>query len=53
MVKKAQAPAVPPVDENEGHGGSYVIDPDSGVRTLIERTQEAKANQEGEENGAQ
>ena len=27
----------------DGHGGSYLADPKSGKRTLIERTQEASA----------
>ena len=28
------------IDENEGKGGSYVVDPKSGKRKLVERTQE-------------
>ena len=26
------------LDEHSGHGGSYLLDPETGVRTLIERT---------------
>lgn len=26
------------IDENEGHGGSYVLDPKTNKRTLRERT---------------
>jgi hypothetical protein len=29
------------MDEFEGFGGSYNVDPKTGARTLIERTQEA------------
>ena len=28
-------------DEFEGQGGSYVVDPKTGARVLVERTQEA------------
>ena len=28
-------------DENAGAGGSYVLDPKTGTRTLVERTEEA------------
>lgn len=28
------------MDENEGKGGSYVIDPKTGLRRLVERTEE-------------
>lgn len=31
--------AVVQVDENQGHGGSYLRDPETGERILIERTQ--------------
>lgn len=37
MTKKV-APAADAPDENEGHGGSYVIDPATGKRELVERT---------------
>jgi hypothetical protein len=30
-------------DENEGQGGSYLLDPATGVRTLVARTQPADA----------
>ena len=26
------------LDEHSGHGGSYLLDPETGVRTLIQRT---------------
>ena len=29
------------VDEFHGHGGSYLLDPATGIRTLIERTKPA------------
>ena len=29
------------VDEFHGHGGSYLLDPATGIRTLIERTEPA------------
>lgn len=32
-------------DENDGHGGSYVVDPKSGKRKLIERTREPQFEQ--------
>lgn len=32
-------------DEFDGHGGSYVVDPKTGKRVLVERTQEAEPNQ--------
>lgn len=28
------------MDENEGKGGSYIIDPKTGARRLVERTEE-------------
>lgn len=28
------------MDEFDGIGGSYIADPETGVRTLVERTQE-------------
>ena len=37
MSKKATPVADVP-DENEGHGGSYVINPDTNKRELVERT---------------
>lgn len=38
----AEAPKkfVPPQDEHAGKGGSYVMDPATGKRTLQERTQD-------------
>ena len=41
------------LDEFRGQGGSYVIDPASGQRTLVERTAPAKDQpmKEQEENG--
>lgn len=41
-------------DEYQGQGGSYVIDPVTGKRELVERTEEAPAvavDQPVEENG--
>ena len=32
--------STPPIDENEGLGGSYIVDPDTGARRLVERTQD-------------
>lgn len=29
------------IDEFAGQGGSYVLDPETGKRTLVERTQDA------------
>jgi len=40
------------LDEFRGQGGSYVIDPDTNKRTLVERTQsaeEAEAEQKKEQ----
>jgi hypothetical protein len=34
-----------PVDEFHGQGGSYVLDPVTGARTLVERTQEPEQPQ--------
>lgn len=31
------------IDENAGHGGSYILDEETGERTLVERTQPAPA----------
>ncbi len=31
------------VDEFHGMGGSYLVDPETGKRVLVERTQEAEA----------
>ena len=28
------------IDENEGRGGSYILDPKTGARVLVERTEE-------------
>lgn len=30
------------LDEFRGQGGSYVVDPETGVRTLVERTKSAE-----------
>jgi len=30
------------MDNNAGAGGSYLIDPDTGERVLVERTKDAK-----------
>lgn len=30
-----------PADPNAGRGGSYVLDPSTGVRTLVQRTRAA------------
>ncbi len=56
MKKAGQeaAQSVPPVDEFHGMGGSYVIDPKTGKRTLVERTlsmDEAASAAEGERDG--
>lgn len=32
------------IDQNEGLGGSYLMDPKTGVRTLIERTEDLVLN---------
>jgi hypothetical protein len=29
------------MDNHEGAGGSYVVDPKTGIRTLVERTKDA------------
>lgn len=29
-------------DDYAGQGGSYLLDPETGVRTLVERTEEAQ-----------
>lgn len=42
MSKKPVAPVVPAPDEHAGHGGSYVVDPGTGKRTLQERTAPAE-----------
>lgn len=34
------------IDANEGHGGSYIIDPKTGVRKLVERTSEQQPEAE-------
>lgn len=42
------------LDEFRGQGGSYVIDPETGVRTLVERTktvEEAEAETKEQDNG--
>jgi len=42
MRKKAPVPAVEPVvDEFAGAGGSYVVDTQTGKKTLVERTRPA------------
>ena len=40
MTTKKNAPAETP-DEHEGMGGSYVVNPDTGKRDLVERTKPA------------
>jgi hypothetical protein len=43
MTKKQQGepvPATPVPDEHAGKGGSYVRNPETGVRTLMERTKD-------------
>ncbi len=40
--KNVKKPTETPVDEHEGMGGSYLLDPDTGLRTLVERTQPAE-----------
>lgn len=44
--KTAPVPAapVPEQDENFGVGGSYVLDPVTGKRQLVQRTREADAS---------
>lgn len=37
---EAHTKFVPPQDEHAGKGGSYVLDPATGKRTLQERTQD-------------
>ena len=34
------------LDEHTGHGGTYLLDPETGVRTLIQRTQQPPSSQE-------
>ncbi|MBS4019050.1 MAG: hypothetical protein KGZ68_12525 [Dechloromonas sp.] len=42
MSKKASTPAEKPAaDEFDGQGGSYVVDPETGKKTLVERTRPA------------
>ena len=36
--------ASPETDENHGHGGSYTLDPATGIRTLVERTEDRAAD---------
>lgn len=48
MAKKAEAPAVP-VDTNEGMGGSYVVDPETGQRVLQQRTLTTEQAKESED----
>lgn len=31
------------MDEFDGIGGSYIVDPETGKRTLVERTQDTQA----------
>ena len=40
------------LDEHSGHGGSYLLDPETGVRTLIERTLPPQPSQETAEGTA-
>lgn len=37
MTRKHTAADLP-TDPHEGHGGSYTVDPETGQRTLVERT---------------
>ncbi len=42
------------LDEFRGHGGSYVVNPDTGKRELVERTksvEEAEAELKEQDNG--
>lgn len=41
MTKKTTPPE-PAEDEHQGQGGSYVLDPKTGLRTLVERTRPAE-----------
>lgn len=41
MSKKVVKPEQPPADEHAGMGGSYVMDPATGQRTLVSRTKTA------------
>lgn len=36
----------PVVDQYHGQGGTYVVDPETGERTLVERTEEPKPAEE-------
>ncbi len=38
MIKKPATPTEPEQDANAGAGGSYIVDPKTGRRTLVERT---------------
>ena len=40
------------LDEHSGHGGSYLLDPETGVRTLIERTLPPQPSQESSDGTA-
>ena len=40
------------LDEHSGHGGSYRLDPETGVRTLIERTLPPQPSQESSDGTA-
>lgn len=42
MAKEKTAPAQASVDDNEGNGGSYTVDPATNQRKLVERTQPAE-----------
>lgn len=53
-VSKKVAPVEPAVDEHQGVGGSYVINPATGKRELVERTktiEEAEAEAKEKSNG--
>ena len=37
-VQSSQPSALSVVDEYAGQGGTYLLDPETGIRTLVERT---------------
>lgn len=50
-MKKTDQAAVPLYQQHDGVGGSYVIDPATGVRTLVSRTNTSRATAETPEAG--
>lgn len=40
QVEASSAAEAAPPDRYAGQGGSYVMDPETGVRTLVERTED-------------